>query len=125
MKLALQLPWEGATASIAPGYTPTPAFARTTDLGTIISTFGVVALYVGGFMMFFWAVWGIFDYLIAEGNKEALAKARKKIQWAIVGFIILLIAFFISDFLKDFLLNVNGQPIMRQRLENLKDPTKP
>lgn len=103
MLLSLKLPWDGTN------YTPinsNPAknFPEgATDLATIINKFGEAALYIGGFLMFFWAVWGVFDYLLAEGNKEGLAKARKKIQWAIVGFIILLLAFFLSNTIKTIL----------------------
>jgi hypothetical protein len=103
-KLALSLPWQGGNQIINPGFTPNPAFdPRGATLGSVITTFGQLALYVGGFLMFFWAAWGVFDYIRAEGNKEALAKARKRIQWAIVGFIILLLSFFLSDFVKTVL----------------------
>lgn len=124
MKLALQLPWEGATATIAPGFTPKPGSAfvpANSDLGQIITSFSEVALYVGGFMMFFWAVWGVFDYLRAEGNKEALAKARKRIQWAIAGFIILLMAFFVSDFLYAVVVE-KAFPGWTQPIQNLTVP---
>lgn len=99
MKLALTLP---GFKQIDPRYLPTQNATfdpNTVTLGSAITAFGEVALYIGGFLMFFWAVWGVFDYLRAEGNKEALAKARKKIQWAIAGFVILVLAFFISDYL--------------------------
>lgn len=100
MKLALKLPGWLDTGGNPDPIKNNPALNIPADpslqLANVINKFGVVALYVGGFMMFFWAVWGIFDYLIAEGNKEALAKARKKITWAIAGFIILLMAFFLS-----------------------------
>lgn len=120
MKLALTLPWSGTTpnVTVSPGFTPKPAFnPEVTDLGWIITTFGQIALYVGGFLMFFWAAWGVFDYIRAEGNKEALAKARKKIQWAIVGFIILLLAFFISDTLRGILLE--GTDLGEQEITNI------
>lgn len=94
-KLALNLPGFPGDIQNSP-VTKFPA-DKSTTLATVINQFSEVALYVGAFMMFFWALWGVFDYLKAEGNKEALAKARKKIQWAIVGFIILIVAFFVSD----------------------------
>lgn len=97
MKLALNIPNFGEIQS------PATNFSQTTTLGQVLTTFGQVALYVGAFLMFFWAAWGVFDYIRAEGNKEALAKARKRIQWAIAGFIILLFAFFISDYLQPLL----------------------
>lgn len=96
MKLALSISGFGEVQGNPATNFPT----RSTDLGVIITSFGEVALYVGGFLMFFWAIWGVFDYLRAEGNKEALAKARKKIQWAIAGFIILIMSFFLSDVVK-------------------------
>lgn len=105
MKLALSLPWQGGTTTIDPGYQPLPQFDPNgnASLGLVITSLGEVALYAGGFLMFFWAVWGVFDYIRAEGNKEALAKARKRIQWAIAGFIILIMAFFLSSVVQTFL----------------------
>lgn len=126
MELALKLPWTN-TANITINSTKTPTEsmfpAASTDLGTVITSFGNAAIYVGAFLMFFWMAWGVFDYLRAEGNKEALAKARKRIQWAIAGFIILLIAFYMSDFLQDALLK-NPSIWQRggQRVQNLTKP---
>lgn len=104
MKLALQLPWGPNSQPEQIGFNPATNFpTQTTTLGSLITTFGQVALYAGGFLMLIWAIWGVFDYIRAEGNKEALAKARKRIQWAIAGFVILVLAFFLSDFVKDYL----------------------
>jgi hypothetical protein len=96
MKLALSVPMFGEIQGNTAVNFPT----RSTTLGSAVTTFGEVAIYIGGFLMFMWAAWGVFDYLRAEGNKEALTKARKRIQWAIVGFIILLLSFFLSDYLR-------------------------
>lgn len=95
MKLALEV--NGFPGEI---YNPAQNFpAQTTTIGSAATSLLDIGLYIGGTLMFFWAVWGVFDYLKAEGNKEGLAKARKKIQWAIAGFIILIFSFFISDYL--------------------------
>lgn len=96
-KLALSLP---GFSNVQNTPMNTPAF---NDAGKAISELSQVGLYVGGALMFFWAVWGVFDYIKGEGNKEALSKARKKIQWAIVGFVILVLTFFVSDFLQPIL----------------------
>jgi hypothetical protein len=107
MKLTLKLPWEGRSLPIDPAYIPTQKAPFTNNnftLADALTTFSQIAIYAGGFLMFFWAVWGVFDYIRAEGNKEALAKARKRIQWAIAGFIILLISFFISNLAQSTLL---------------------
>lgn len=42
---------------------------------------------------------GAFKYLAAEGNKEKLEAARQMIYHAIIGFIILMLAFLILQFL--------------------------
>lgn len=126
MKIALTLPWsETPTITIRPDYTPTNnAFPATSfQLAQAINIFGEVALYVGGFLMFFWAAWGVFDYIRAEGNKEALAKARKRIQWAIAGFVILVISFFISDFVAAIL--SQGVGVGSFRPPQLTDPKIP
>ena len=120
LKLALTTPFDGGSTSF---FNPAQNFpARSTDLGDVISQFSEVAIYIGGILMIFWAIWGIFDYLKAEGNKEGLAKARKKIQWAIVGFIILIMAFFVSDFVFKI---VNAPLGGRQPLQEVTDPNKP
>ena len=107
-KLGLTLPWSNAakTTQIDNQYVPTNSRFPTDTfvVAEAINLIAQVALYVGGALMFFWAVWGVFDYIKGEGNKEALAKARKKIQWAIVGFVILILTFFISDYLQPILL---------------------
>lgn len=99
MRLALEIENIGRI-----GNNPATRFdPGSTDIGKVITDFGQVAIFVGGFLMFFWAAWGVYDYIRAEGNKEALVKARKRIQWAITGFIILLLAFFMSGFVQEFL----------------------
>lgn len=139
MKLALQIPWGPGSSPTSIGNNPvtrttlmdpsavdpyTGATGPAFTLGSILTQFANVAIYVGAFLMFFWAAWGVFDYIRAEGNKEALAKARKRIQWAIAGFIVLLLAFYISDFVKDsLLLNPDGSIIRpTQKLQNLTAP---
>lgn len=102
-KLALSIPGYGQIAN-----TPmdTSKFVGAGGQGTIANTitvFAEPALLIGAFLMFFWAAWGVFDYIKAEGNKDALSKARRKIQWAIAGFFILVLAFFLSDTIRGIL----------------------
>jgi hypothetical protein len=114
MKLSLAIP--GFTGEIQ-NSAATNFPSNSTTLGSVITSFGQLALYVGGALMFFWAVWGVFDYIRAEGNKEALAKARKRIQWAIAGFVILLLAFFISDFTKQILNPTDPSTLTRMEIK--------
>ncbi len=81
-----------------------PTKSSFTDLGSTLSAFYGVIFYIAFFLVLIWLVWGIFQYLFAGGNKEGLAKARGRITWAIVGFVILVIAFFVSDLLKGILI---------------------
>ena len=73
-----------------------------------------IALYAGGVLMVIWMGWGIFQYIIAGGNKDRLAQARKRIIFAIVGFTIIAIAFAVQGFLKQAL---NPQSVPVQQID--------
>lgn len=75
--------------------------ARITNLPGVISAFGNIAIYVAGFLMFFWLIWGGFQYIMAEGDKEKLARARGRMTWAIIGFLIVVVSFAISWYAED------------------------
>ncbi len=68
------------------------------SLGSILSAFFGVAFYVIGFLSFFWFAWGVFEYIFAGGKKEALASARKRMTWAIVGLVMFVLSFVISQY---------------------------
>lgn len=72
---------------------------------------------VAGFLMLIWLVWGVFQYIFAGGDKGALAKARSRIQWAIIGFLILIISFSISEFAKTII------PTQRVNIPSLGAPS--
>jgi hypothetical protein len=60
-----------------------------------------IILWIAIVLMFSWMLWGIFQYLFAGGNKEALGKARSRITWAIVGFVIVVLAFTLQKYVKE------------------------
>lgn len=97
-QLALEIPWgNNSTAWII--NTPGNSFSGdNANLGAVLSGFINIAFYIAGFMMFVWMVWGVYEYILARGNKEALAKARNRIWWALLGFMILALAVFISQY---------------------------
>lgn len=99
-QLALQL--GGYNVGKFPGLDPNLSNAT---LGSFISQILNVVFLVAGFLMFFWAFWGVFEYIFAGGNKEGLGKARARITWAIVGFIIVSAAFAISQFIEQLFPN--------------------
>lgn len=72
------------------------------DLGSVISGAYELVIYIAGFLMLIWMFWGVFEYIFAGGDKTKLGKARSRITYSIVGFILVIAAFFIGDFVKDF-----------------------
>lgn len=87
-------------------------FGPTSTLGDIISGFFQIAFFLAGFLAFFWFVWGAFQYIFAGGDKEKLGKARSRITWAIVGLIIVALAFTISQFAQQILKPRGGTPLI-------------
>lgn len=103
-KLALQLP----------GFSPIPAPSglkpEFTNLASVISPLLTIIFYIAGFLAFYYLVWGAFAYIMAQGNKENLAKARSKIAFAIIGLIIILMAFFIAQYAGEIFTPQKGLP---------------
>ncbi len=69
-------------------------------LGGIASVALNLIFYIAGLLLAIWLVWGVMQYIFAGGNKEALAKARSRITYALVGFIIVVMSFTISQYIK-------------------------
>lgn len=68
------------------------------NLGTLISGLLNIAFFLTTFMAFYWLVWGSFQYILASGNKESLAKARERIKWALIGLVVVFSAFLVAKF---------------------------
>lgn len=58
-------------------------------------------------------LWGAFKYLVSAGNKEETAGARDMITHAIIGFIILIFAFLILQFLLSSLFGISDYQIIK------------
>lgn len=86
-------------------------FNQTGSLGSFLTNIFPVAIYIAAFLAFIWLVWGAFQYIVAGGNKENLAKARSRITWAIVGLIITLLAFLIAQFAAQIIKPKTGTPL--------------
>lgn len=93
MKIALKLP--GFPSPIPAPSGLNPAFV---DLGSLLSPLLNIVFYIAAFMAFYWLVWGGFQYIMAQGKKEDLAKARARITWALVGLLVTILAFLIAKF---------------------------
>lgn len=107
MKIALQLPGfePSALASAVPSLKP-----EFTDLGSLLSPILNIAFFAAAFVAFFWLIWGAFDYILAQGNKENLAKARAKLTWALIGLIVILLSYSIARFVSEIFPPKGGLP---------------
>lgn len=81
------------------------------DLGSFITPLLNIIFYAAVFLAFFWLAWGAFAYIMAQGKKEDLAKAKARITWALIGLFLILLAFFIAKFVSEiFGPNIGGLP---------------
>src|SRR3989338_11289885 len=92
MKLALKLPGQN---TINP-----PAGLKNDfkDLSSVISPALEIIFYVATFLAFYYLIWGALMYLLAKGEKEGLAKARAKITWALIGLVVIFLAFMVAKY---------------------------
>jgi len=90
-KLALTLPGTGNIID-------SPVKDKFSDLGGVLSGLLNIIFYVAVFLTFYYLVWGAAAYIMAQGKKEELAKARARITWAMIGLVVVLLAYFIAKF---------------------------
>lgn len=67
---------------------------------------------VATFLVVLYFLLGAFKYLKAGGNKEDMESAKQMISHAIIGFIILMFAFFILQYIPQFF-NLPGPDIIK------------
>lgn len=83
---------------------PNFKFGGATSFGNVFSAATQIIFYIALFTALYWVSWGIFEYLFAGGAKEKLAGARKRITWAIVGLIFVLLAYLIAQYAAQIIL---------------------
>lgn len=93
-KLALNLPEFGQIDN-PPGLIFS---GNTANLGAVLTSLLSIVFYLAAFLAFYWLIWGAYQYILARGEKENLAKARAKITWALVGLLVVFMAYFIARF---------------------------
>ncbi len=91
-KLTLTLPGS------SPFPTPSGLKGDFTNLASFISPLVNIAFYIGAFLAFYFLVWGGFAYIMAQGDKEGLGKAKARITYAIIGLFIVFLSYFIARF---------------------------
>lgn len=80
------------------------------NLSAVLSPLLQVAFLAAAFLTFAYLVWGAFQYITASGQKENLAKARARITWAIVGLIVVLLAYLVITFGSEIFPSKTGVP---------------
>ena len=60
-------------------------------LGKIISTGIQLFFFLAGLAALVYLLWGAFDWIISNGEKEKLQKAQNKIQSAVIGLVLMVI----------------------------------
>ena len=103
MKIALTLPGTGNIID-------SPVKDKFPDLGSVLSGLLNIIFYVAVFLTFYYLVWGAAAYIMAQGKKEELAKARNRITWAIIGLIVVFLAYFIAKFAGESFAPKGGLP---------------
>lgn len=84
--------------------------AQFKTLGDFLSGLLNIVFYIAVFLAFYYLVWGALAYLMAQGKKEDLAKARSKITWALIGLMVVFLAFFIAKFGSEIFKSKGGLP---------------
>lgn len=82
-------------------------YGNFTSLGQVVSQLVVPLFSLAAFVVTWYFLWGAFDWITSEGDKQRVADARNKITQAIIGFIILIFAFFILQFILYKLFGIN------------------
>ncbi len=72
-------------------------------LGDVLSGLLVVLFYVAIFIAFYFLVWGALSYIFAMGQKENLAKARARITWALIGLMVIIMAYLVAGYVREIL----------------------
>ncbi|MBI2019654.1 hypothetical protein HYS95_03240 [Candidatus Daviesbacteria bacterium] len=88
----------GADCPSIPKVSNPPTF---NNLADFISPLLNIAFYAAAFLAFFWLAWGAYAYIMAQGKKEDLAKARARITWALIGLVFVVLAFSITKFVSE------------------------
>lgn len=95
-KIALKLPGfdiNVQTKDAYPGFKP-----NITGATSLVSTALELVFFAVGFLVLLNLVLGAFRYLSAADSKENVQKARQRIIWSIVGFLVLIAAFSVAEF---------------------------
>jgi len=74
--------------------------SRWTNIGQIVSDLLIYIFPIAGILTFIFLLYGGFHLIIAQGNEEGIREAKAKITNAIIGFLIIFLAYWIVQILE-------------------------
>ena len=86
------------------GYKPEKVPGSTVNfnnLGAVLSEAITLIIYVSFVLMLIMMIAGALQYIFAGGNKDRLGAARKRITFALIGFVLVVIAWLLQGFVHD------------------------
>lgn len=77
-------------------------------IGNLITTILPIVLAVGGFVAVIFIIISGIQFISSGGNPEAAAQARARLMYAIIGFVIIILAFAILQIVDNIFLGGTG-----------------
>ncbi|MBI4136429.1 hypothetical protein HY469_00040 [Candidatus Roizmanbacteria bacterium] len=78
---------------------PTQMQGRFSDIGDVITELIPITLSVAGLILFVMLIWGGYDFLFSGGDPGKIESGKTRIMHAIIGFIIVFVAYFLVQLL--------------------------
>lgn len=69
------------------------------NLGLLINTLSLTAFSVASMMVVFYFIIAAFELITSQGDKAHIVSARSKIYHSLIGFVILIVLFFVMQYL--------------------------
>jgi len=110
--LAFTLPGNNGSVNIIP-----PTGIHTGGAGTLNNIIGValdLAILSAIIVCLFMLIWGGFDWLVSEGDKQKVAKARQRLSMAIIGLVVVFLSFMIINIIYTFFFGASFNFLLSQ-----------
>lgn len=101
---ALTLPKYGTINGLLPDN-------RFTNLGSLVGGFLDLFLILAAFLAFIMLLYGALCYIFAGGDKQGIAAARQRMIYAIVGLIVVAVAYLAAQFIEQILVPSKPSPL--------------
>ncbi len=71
------------------------ALVGISTIGDIVTRILGILIPIAGIILLFVLIWGGYDYMMSQGNPEKIKSAQAKMTTGIIGFVLLIISFFL------------------------------